>query len=218
MGHEVEVSPVLEIVDTGIEQPPGTFDAIVVTSANALRILQQRKAFDLPGEIPVYTVGNATARFARSLGFSMVHSADGSANELVDLIIDRAGSNNADGFRLLYLSGIDITPGLEENLQITRFEVTRWALYKADLVNQLTDKSLDWLRHEDPVGVLVYSGRSARQFGDILDKTDPSHNIENTRIYVISDTAKKALPQHYQSCCKSAKSPDEISLFELIDN
>ncbi len=218
MGYEVEVSPVLEIVDTGNERPRGEFDAIVVSSANALRILQQRRAFDLPREIPVYTVGDATAEIACNLGFEAVHSADGTANELADLIIGGVGSANADGFRLLYLCGVEITAGLEENLHKNRFEVTRWTPYKADLVNQLTDISLDWLTHAEPVGVLIYSSRSARQFGDILDRIDVIHNIENTHIYSISDAVRNALPERYQICCKSAKSPNENSLFELIDN
>lgn len=67
--------------------PPATgFAALALTSANALRALDERG--DLPRllSLPVYTVGDRTAATARQHGFAEVVSAQGSFDDLVTLL------------------------------------------------------------------------------------------------------------------------------------
>lgn len=56
---------------------------LIITSKNALRALRHRE--DLR-HIPVYAVGDKTAEFARTLGFSNVLSAGGEARDLLSFI------------------------------------------------------------------------------------------------------------------------------------
>jgi uroporphyrinogen-III synthase len=88
---EAVVEPLLsaETLPTRLPEPTG-FQALAVTSANALRALEARGETARLTGLPVYAVGQRTAGFARQLGFGMVHSANGNFRDLVGLLA-RAG-------------------------------------------------------------------------------------------------------------------------------
>ncbi len=51
--------------------------ALIVTSRNALRALSQHPALDAARRLPLFTVGGATAKAARELGFAKVTKGRG---------------------------------------------------------------------------------------------------------------------------------------------
>lgn len=216
LGHEVTVSSLLEIVDTGNKTPAGSFGAMVVTSTNALRILAARGIDDDMLQMPLYTVGDATAADAAAMGFSNIHSASGTAENLAGLVIEETQTNPDRPQAILYACGVDTTPGLVENLREKRLIVQPWALYKANLVDQLTNISKEWLRNNDPVGVLMYSARSARQFERILEEIQPPQGLDILSIFALSPKVKLALTPRLRNRCEAALSPDEKALFDLI--
>jgi uroporphyrinogen-III synthase len=81
------VCPLLtfEALRPGLPEPRG-FAAIALTSAYALRALEQRGA--LNGYLPLkaYAVGERTAAYARAVGFREVTSAGGSLSDLAELL------------------------------------------------------------------------------------------------------------------------------------
>lgn len=85
----VEPLLVAETLTTTLPSAQG-FAALAVTSANALRALVARHALARYRHLPLYAVGERTAAFARTLGFTEVMSADGAFADLVALIA-RAG-------------------------------------------------------------------------------------------------------------------------------
>jgi uroporphyrinogen-III synthase len=218
LGHQVTVSPVLKIVDTGAKMPDSAFDAMIITSANALRIMTARGIDQNLLNLPVFTVGDATAQKAEQLGFTNVVSASGNAEKLARTIIDRVLSKPNGSKTLLYACGIETTPGLVDELQNNQFNVLPWALYNAILVNRLTKISCNWLQDKEDVGVLLYSARSARQFSIIIGEHTVAQHIEKTQLFVISAKVKSALSPALQPYCKTAQYPGEDSLFEQIPN
>lgn len=94
MGLEVRLVPLFTIVPLAWTAPdPAQFDALVLTSANALRHagaeLQKLKA------LPVHAVGEATAALARAAGFTVASVGAGGSGDM-DL---------PPGQRLLHLAG-----------------------------------------------------------------------------------------------------------------
>ena len=68
-------------------------------------------------------------------------------------------------------------PGFADALLKSGLNFKIWVNYKADLVNQLTEKSIEYLFFGKSVGVLLYSARSARQFVELLGSSNlyPNH-------------------------------------------
>jgi uroporphyrinogen-III synthase len=82
--------PLLERVtlETSLPEPRG-FAALALTSANALRALEERKAIAPFRDLEVFAVGDRTAEAARRLGFNRVVSAGGSFADLIQQIGSR---------------------------------------------------------------------------------------------------------------------------------
>jgi uroporphyrinogen-III synthase len=84
---ETVIDPLLTARTLSTSLPPAEgFAGLAVTSANALRALDDRG--DLSGYrgLPLYAVGDRTAAFARRHGFEQVVSAQGNADDLVALL------------------------------------------------------------------------------------------------------------------------------------
>ncbi len=160
-GAQALVSPLLAIEPLVWTPPPGDFDAIVLTSANAAR-----HAFHDAGPgpaglagLPCLAVGAATAAAARAAGFANVTSADGDAGALF------AAAAAAGLARLLHLAGEDRTtvtlpPGLT---------VVAVPVYRAVLV-PLSDAAAAALAAGGVDRVLLASVRTARHFAAECDR------------------------------------------------
>ena len=86
-GHAPLVAPVLEVRPLdGPEPDLEGVGAIAFTSRNGVRAFC---ALSPERGLPAFAIGRATARAARDLGFSKVHSAEGDAMALAALIIER---------------------------------------------------------------------------------------------------------------------------------
>ena len=216
LGHEVAISPVLEIVATETQMPSDDFSVIIITSANALRALEKQGIDQSKLNTPLYVVGDNTAKKARDVGFRNVHSAAGNANNLIELIISRSPASQTKQKPALYICGEHFTSGFIEALQNNGLNIEVWVNYKANLVDHLTKKSSDFLTSGDPIGILLYSARSARQFSKLIGHQKNSYAIENITIYVLSNAVKNVLSQDLQHLAKIAQKPDEQSLIALI--
>jgi uroporphyrinogen-III synthase len=94
IGIEARTFPLFEIVPVNWSAPqPGEFDALVLTSANAIR--HGGPQLVLLKGLPVHAVGQATAAAARSGGFTVASAGEGGA----------AAMALPGGLRLLHLAG-----------------------------------------------------------------------------------------------------------------
>lgn len=91
MGLEVRRHPLFEAEAVDWTLPDGPFDALLITSANAVRF-----AGALP-ELPAHAVGEATAAAARDAGLEVVTVGEGGVESLLDSL--------PGGLRLLHLTG-----------------------------------------------------------------------------------------------------------------
>ena len=99
-----------------------TFDgaqALLATSANGLRALARR--YD-GRDLPVYAVGDASARMAGKLGFSKVESASGDVQTLAKLIAMRL---DPDGGSVIHAAGSDVAGDLKGMLEALGFDYRR---------------------------------------------------------------------------------------------
>jgi uroporphyrinogen-III synthase len=148
LGLAATKTPLFEIIALPWAAPdPALFDAIMITSANALRA--GGNAVARYRHLPLYAVGAATARAARDAGFGDVRSSAGDAAALTARIV-------ADGcLQVLHLAGRERTA-----LPTVPFTVTTAIVYaSAAIIDPVVPQS----------GVaMVHSVRAAARFADLI--------------------------------------------------
>jgi uroporphyrinogen-III synthase len=159
---EAVVDPLLRSVTLTTTLPPADgFAALAITSANALRALQDRGEIARLQTLPVYTVGDRSAAVARDLGFAQVVSAEGNVDDLVSLLA-HAG---VDG-PVLYPTARQQAGDLAKALAPHGVMVITAAVYEMQPADRLTSDiaACD--------GALFYSRRTAETFARLAPKAD----------------------------------------------
>ncbi|WP_410824707.1 uroporphyrinogen-III synthase [Methylobacterium oryzisoli] len=153
LGHVPLLAPVLDLAPSHAPPPEGPFDALVLTSANAVPAAAAAGLTDLPA----YCVGGRTAAAARAAGLAAVHDADGDAASLAALV---AGAL-PPGARLLHAAGRERKPEPAATLSAAGFSVTVWTAYAARPLAHLPDAAAAALAQGRLDAALHYSRRSA---------------------------------------------------------
>jgi uroporphyrinogen-III synthase len=122
-GFEPVVLPLTRIETLDFTLPDGPFDAVIVTSSQALKAVKP----ELILHLPVFAVGETTAESAMSVGFGKVITAGGSVASIAALIRESA----EPAARLLYLCGKVRRPELETALGDAGFDLKAVETYDA---------------------------------------------------------------------------------------
>jgi uroporphyrinogen-III synthase len=149
LGLRTIVAPLFQAKPIAWTAPePALFDAILVTSANAMRLGGNNLAdFD---QLPLYAVGEATAVAARAAGFHRVTSGSSDVAGVLETMAD-AGCR-----KVLHLAGHDRTP-----LGNTSVDVMPVTVYASELLPVAT--------YPEDVIVLLHSARAARHYASLMD-------------------------------------------------
>jgi uroporphyrinogen-III synthase len=154
-GYHPLVDPLMEIVPIAFTLPAAPYDAIFITSANAVRPMAQV----CDTRTPVLTVGQATCEAARTAGFTLANCIGQTVAEALQSLTD--GSFG----RLLYLSGTHVTTDLAGQ----GFAVTRVPVYDTRFLG-LEKNTIDLLYSGDIAWILLFSRRSAEAFSMAVAK------------------------------------------------
>ena len=126
LGHAVLVAPLLRIKPVEADLS-GDWSAVIVTSINTLRAIKPERLKPFI-TLPLFGVGDRSARAAQDLGFRDVRSAQGDAQALAALIV----KNKPAGSRpLLYLAGEDRAADIAAALAPHGIAVTLKEVYRA---------------------------------------------------------------------------------------
>ena len=212
-GHVVTVAPVLKvetIADAGFGAGP--YAAIVMTSANAARVIagHERRAELL--RLPVFTVGRHTAEAVRAAGLDDVISADGGAPELVRLI---AAKLQGSGASLLYFAAQERSSDLAGALKAYGIAVETVVVYRtvpspglAQDLRAVLDDGLD--------GVLHYSRRSAETLLRLAERAGARDAVLGLAHYCLSEEVARPLRAAGAARVQVGTDPDETALLGLI--
>lgn len=169
LGHEPVVAPITRVVPTADPRPPGSWDALIVTSAHAEAALEGIAAEDHP----VFAVGDRTALAVRRAGLSSVLVADGDAVSLAALIRGRL----EPGRTLLHVTARHHKDEPAASLRAAGFHIVTWEAYEAEAVQNLPDNAIRTLRAGQIEAVLHYSRRSADLFLRLATEANLSANL-----------------------------------------
>lgn len=157
-------APALVVEDLDVVLPDLTgFDALLVTSARALRLFAAQTA---DRHWPVFAVGPETAQAARALGFASVQQSAGDSAALVSLVQQRLPKGRA----LLHPRGAAVAGEPAGLLTAAGWPVTSVVLYRTQEAAALPAAACDALRSGQLDAVTFFSGRSAEAFGTLVAK------------------------------------------------
>jgi uroporphyrinogen-III synthase len=217
MGHEALPLPLSEPmhdVDTARQALSDTQDAIAITSAEAIRALAALGRNLAPHlDRPLFAVGKATAKEARSLGFTHVLTSEGSGIELAELIArNRTGTQQP----LLYLAGLPRAAGFETKLTELNIPLRTVECYHM-LDIKPDDAALRKLFIDTRAdAVLLYSRQTALRFFSLSFLRQHPDVLAPTRFLCLSETIADAVPALLRAHVDIADMPDEDSLLALL--
>jgi uroporphyrinogen-III synthase len=193
------------------------YDALIVTSTNALRAVEPQLAGHRLLKLPMFAVGEHTAAAARSAGFSQVIAAKGDAGALRDLVLKSAKAKHLKkSATLLYLAGTDLARDLAGELGAQGFTVVTRPTYRMVPASSLPPEICDAFVAGRVEAVLHYSGRSARAFLDAARAAGVEISALALPQCCISASVATILHDAGATQVISAASPDENALFEAL--
>ncbi len=169
IGLQTLVAPLLAVRPLETKIDLGGVAALAFTSINGVEIYAARE----PGrDLPVFTVGDATAGAAGRAGFTDVRSAGGGVGDLGRLIV-REKPQGA----VLHPGGRERAGDLAGYLERHGVEATQVALYDTPAVEALSADALEALRERRVSAVLLHSPRAATILADLVRGFDLSDII-----------------------------------------
>ena len=205
-GHTPLIIPLLKIVSRqGVSIPKKLYQAICLTSANAIRVMED---ISTVRDIPLYAVGQQSERMAIDKGFAQVSAQGGDVSGLHKFLVSQL--NPQDG-PLLYLSGAETSGDLQGRLQSSGFDVDRIITYDAE--GSVLKSFYDEIAQAD--AVLIYSPRSAKLWVSEIETMGLKDQISHIKHICLSANVAANLPQSWPRAI--AKFPTETSLLALLD-
>lgn len=202
MGHHCVSSPLFTVHPVEWQPPDDlSFDAVMITSANALRHAGPYPAHWY--QLPCYAVGTVTAEAAKAAGFNTVITGPGHAKGMVKQML-------ADGrAHVVHPTARDYTI-----IRPPHPPIHKVIVYAADPVDGLTQEANQALARHEVDWVLLYSARAAEHFNALSDQAGIDRS--KLKLGAISATvAEKAGPGWGHIAI--ASEPSEDHLFAACD-
>jgi uroporphyrinogen-III synthase len=190
LGLDAVSVPLFEVEAVQWQMPNGSFDGVLLTSANAVR--QAGEDLQKLRALPAYTVGEATAQAAREAGFDVAATGDDGAERLLGSIDPQ--------LRLVHLCGED-----RKDVPQARQEITPVAVYRSTAV-----QSPD-LAHVSGGVMLVHSPRAGSRLGELVQEKG------DVAIVAISNAAADAAGTGWEHVTVAEKPTDEAVLALAAD-
>lgn len=217
-GFDVMLAPMLRFEPVPFhDEPDARHDAVIITSANAVRAIGPQLAGHPMLRLPLFAVGEHTAAAARDAGFRDISVSNGDAGSLRDLVLASTKAKRLKkSATLLYLAGADLARDLAGELGERGFTVVTHATYRMTPVLSLPPQVCDAFAAGAIDAVLHYSRRSARAFLDAVRAGGVEISALALPQCCISSAVASILHDAGATHVVTAVSPDEDGLFEVL--
>ena len=211
-GIDTVIEPMMTIADRDAVAPDlADVQAVLCTSANGVQAFA--RACD-ERRVPMFAVGDATARAARDAGFASVESAGGDVDDLARLVAARL---RPGGGRLLHVAGSEIAGDLSGMLGAAGFVVERAVLYETRASDALSPRAARLIDDGEIDLALFFSPRTAAIFSRLAEAANVAGGLGATTALSISAAADAALGDLPFRERRVAASPTQAALLALVD-
>jgi uroporphyrinogen-III synthase len=210
-GHVAIIAPVMDVhLQPGPPLALEGVQGILATSANGVRALAGRTA---KRDLTIYAVGPQTSEAARTLGFTVVISAEGDSTALVETAAREADPTKGT---LLHAAGAETAGRMRQALQARGFNVETAVLYEAVPVAKLPVAAEENLRNGTLDGVLLFSPRSAKTFAALVGEAGLTAQCAGLVAFCISAATAASLAPLAFAQVAVAGSPNQDAILDLI--
>jgi uroporphyrinogen-III synthase len=203
--YEPIILPAALLNPTNAHIETQNIQALLVTSSNAPRLAQLN---DEIRALPVYAVGDATAKAANDAGFVNVVSAGGDASTLAVLAADRL---KPKGGALMHLRGHEVAGDVSGLLKACGFEVKSTEIYQTIDNPEFSGKINEILQNNDGI-ILFHSPKGAQRFAKYANFA----HLHQWSAVCISNGASIPIDEPVWKKFLIANRPNETSMLELI--
>jgi len=190
LGHSVTHLPVIKIEKLETNKINlENYKAVIFTSSNAIRFMNIEK-FDL--KIKSFCVGSATEFTAKQAGFINTYSSGGTVDSLIELIIRTLDTKSG---KLLYLSSEFISKDLDSDLIRAGYSVDRISNYTSLPIEQIDEKTLNFIKKNPPDVLFIYSSKSAKNLFNLINKYSLLNVVTHSNLMCISEKVLLVLKQ-----------------------
>lgn len=213
LGHKPIVLPLTRIAALAPASlpDPTEFDAVVLTSANALWAAPDGLAARY-GKLPCFTVGEHSAEAAIEAGFPTIESADGDAQALVKLLAAKLSPKT----RLLYLCGQRRRPVLEHALSKKGYTVAMLETYRTDPVDRAASDVEAAVGGLPVDAALAYSRFGAERLSALASMPAIAPLARDMRVVCMSGQTASGLSDDLLKRAETAARPDEDAMLALL--
>ncbi len=205
------VLPLSEIKPLQVQDVHGQYEAVAITSANALRHAPEEVLAKLH-HLPCFAVGSATAQIARARGFQQILAGDGNGASLAEKI----NQSTTVKARVLYLTGRVRSPQFEEIIALSGREITPLLIYDTILKSYETDYLVQFFNSLPVHFCLLYSKRGAEALLAVIKQDNLRHLFEKTQFLCLSDIIASIISEEGFRHILTAKVQDEAALLKLL--
>lgn len=212
-GLDVVIEPLLDIAAIpGATVELDGIQGILATSANGIRALARVSP---ERALPVWAVGDASARVARGLGYARVESAGGDVDTLADLVQSRCGPEHG---ALLHVAATVTAGDLSGRLGRAGFTIRRAVLYEAVTATRVSDALARTLRDATVDVALFFSPRSAATFATLVAEAGLGDATARIRAYALSAAVARKLAALPWAAVRVAAAPTLAALLAALDH
>ncbi|GHC73954.1 uroporphyrinogen III methyltransferase [Limoniibacter endophyticus] len=203
-GFYASAVPLTEIRTLPVKAVSGTFDAVIVTSANAVSSADS-KMLEALRALPAFAVGQATGEALRQAGFAsfVVYGPDATA------LAQKVSSVIPAGARVAYLCGCERRNIVE--VELAPYELLVLETYHAPARMGAAEELRSAVIEHNVTRILSYSQRASAILADVFGRS-PTSEIS---FACISERAAQPL-RNRGLFVRVAQTADEEGLFELL--
>lgn len=186
-------------------------DAVAVTSANALRHAPERLLSRL-AELPLFTVGEATAAIAGEAGFRRITTGSGDAADLANSLL----ANVPTRATVLYLCGKVRRPDFERALGADGRKTVLLETYdtgRRDVVDAARQLLGSGSRFH---AVLVHSSEAAVALANVLARPDVADLFDEAMLVAISARAAAPVEALFGGQIIIAPQPNDAAMVSML--
>ena len=205
------ITPLLSIdlFDSPLPSTVGV-QALLVTSANGVRAFEKNSKERC---IPVFAVGDASAKVASERGFKHIESASGDVQDLAELVCQKL--DNTAG-SLLHVAGTSLAGDLSSMLSKKGFQYSRIQLYQAIKAVSLSKDCVACINKSEIDGVVLYSPRTAKTFVDLMIKAGLVEKTKQLIAFCLSHAVAKKISKFDWAKIEVASTPDQKAVIESV--
>ena len=213
-GHTAVKLPIFKVKDTGKPVPQIGFSGLIFTSRNAVDTLYNRGWSVENSDVPVFCVGENTAKAAAVFGFNDIQTGNGTAKSLAELIAKFGLPANS---RLLYPAASDHRFDFGLALKPHDLLIETLEIYE---IRKLLPSKLELEKvFEQAAGgaALIYSARSAAHLSDLVKLNGLESSLSSLTCIAISGAATEPVNVFPWRKIVIAPSPDESTMIQLAN-